>query len=121
MKTISKRPLNFEHSKQPLLPKRTFIRRLAWHGGFAFFFLFFSLAIGMGGYHFLAQQSWMDAFLNASMILTGMGPVNEMATPMAKLFSGLYALYSGIAFLSAVGIFFAPIIHRAIHKFHLGP
>ncbi len=82
-------------------------------------FLFFSLAIGMLGYHGLSGLPWLDAFLNASMILTGMGPINAMATPGAKLFAGCYALYSGIAFLTAVGIFFAPILHRAAHKFHL--
>lgn len=76
--------------------------------------------MGMVGYHFFAQQIWIDSFLNASMILTGMGPVGEMVTPLSKIFSGLYALYSGIAFLSAVGLFFAPIVHRVIHKFHLG-
>jgi hypothetical protein len=110
----------FEHSLQPLLPRHLFIRRLLRHGGIACGFLSLSLAFGMVGYHFIDSLSWIDSFLDASMILTGMGPVDAMVSPAAKLFSGLYALYSGIAFLTAAGLFFAPIVHRALHKFQLG-
>lgn len=110
----------FEPASQPLVPMQTFLLRLARHGGIAAGFLIFSLLLGMAGYHVLGRLSWLDAFLNASMILTGMGPVNPMETAGAKLFSGAYALYSGIAFLSAAGIFFAPIVHRSLHRFHLG-
>ncbi|MDB5047566.1 MAG: hypothetical protein JWO30_637 [Fibrobacteres bacterium] len=113
------RPTVYEHFYQPILPTREFFKRLARHGGFASAFLLFSLALGMLGYHALAGLSWIDSFVNASMILTGMGPVTQMVTWGSKLFSGLYALYSGIAFLSAVGIFFAPILHRTLHHFHL--
>jgi hypothetical protein len=109
----------FEHFSQPVLPLRSFLLRWARHGGLAIGFLSFSLGIGMLGYHLIAGLLWLDAFLNASMILTGMGPIDAMPTPGAKVFAGLYALYSGIAFLTAVGIFFAPVLHRAVHKFHL--
>jgi hypothetical protein len=110
----------FEDSSQSLLPRRRFLIRQARHGLLAAVFLGFSMAIGMVGYHAFADLGWLDAFLDASMILTGMGPVDRMATPAAKLFSGCYALYSGIAFLSAAGILFAPVVHRALHRFHLG-
>jgi hypothetical protein len=76
--------------------------------------------IGMGGYRATAGLSWLDSFLNASMILTGMGPVSPMTNPGAKVFAGCYALFSGLAFLSSAGILFAPIVHRAIHRFHIG-
>ncbi len=75
----------------------------------------------MLGYRSFANLSWVDSFLNASMILTGMGPVNHLDTNVAKLFAGFYALYSGIAFLTVAGILFAPILHRIIHKFHMKP
>lgn len=112
--------IRFERSGQPLLPRRIYLRRVARHGGLASAFLAFSLAIGMAGYRIFGGLSWLDAFENASMILTGMGPVSPMTSPAAKLFAGCYALFSGLAFLSAAGILFAPIVHRALHRFHLG-
>lgn len=114
------RPTTFEHYSQPVLPKRRFLLRMAKHGGIAGIFLGSSLAVGIVGYRYLGDMPWLDAFLNASMILTGMGPVNDMATPGAKVFAGCYALYSGVAFLSAVGILFAPVLHRILHRLHLG-
>lgn len=78
-----------------------------------------SLALGMLGYHFLAGLSWLDALVNASMILTGMGPVNEMTTVAAKLFASFYALFSGVAFLTIVAVLLAPAVHRFLHRFHL--
>ncbi len=116
--TKSRKP--FEHFSQPLITREQFFSRLARHGGFAIAFIAFSLGLGMAGYRALCGMAWLDAFLNACMILTGMGPVSPMTTAAAKVFAGLYALYSGIAFLTAVGIFFAPIVHRAFHRFHLG-
>jgi hypothetical protein len=110
----------FEPFTQPLLPRSRFLLRLVRHGGIASVFLLFSLFAGMIGYRALGNMSWMDAFLNASMILTGMGPVTPMTTSGAKLFSGCYALFSGLAFLSSAGILFAPIVHRAMHRFHMG-
>lgn len=73
----------------------------------------------MLGYHFCNKLSWLDALLNASMILTGMGPVDPIQSVSSKLFASFYALFSGIVFLTAVGVLFAPIAHRLVHKFHL--
>jgi hypothetical protein len=84
-------------------------------------FLAASLLIGMAGYKAFGGLSWLDSFLNASMILTGMGPVSPMTTAAGKIFSGCYALFSGLAFLSSAGILFAPVVHRAMHSFHMGP
>jgi hypothetical protein len=78
-----------------------------------------SLAVGMGGYHAFEGLSWIDAFVNAAMILGGMGPVNELHTTVGKLFAGFYALYSGIVFLVVAGVLFAPVVHRFFHHFHL--
>jgi hypothetical protein len=109
----------FEHRKQPLLPRRAFYRRLARSFGLASLIVFASLAAGMVGYHFLEAMSWLDAFVNAAMILSGMGPVGQLQTPSGKLFAGCYALFSGLAFISAIGVVFAPVFHRFIHQFHL--
>lgn len=81
--------------------------------------LSFSLGIGMLGYHYLCDQSWVDALLNASMILTGMGPVNVITTSTGKIFASAYALFSGIAFLTIFAVFFSPIFHNFLHRFHL--
>jgi len=78
-----------------------------------------SLALGVLGYHFIAGLSWIDAVVNAAMILTGMGPVNEMTTVGAKLFASFYALFSGVAFLTIVAVLLAPAVHRFLHRFHL--
>ncbi len=81
--------------------------------------VFGALFIGMLGYHFIAGFSWIDAFLNASMILAGMGPLNPLNSDASKLFAGIYALFSGVVFLVIVGVLFAPIFHRFLHRFHL--
>ena len=78
-----------------------------------------ALFIGMLGYHVTERMSWVDAFLNASMILSGMGPANEMMTTQGKLFAGFYALFSGLAFVAIVAIMLAPAIHKFFHKIHL--
>ena len=78
-----------------------------------------SVGIGMAGYHVWGGLGWLDSFLNASMILTGMGPVDRMDTDAGKLFASLYAIFSGVAFLGFVGVLFAPAYHRFLHKFHL--
>lgn len=109
----------YEHHKQPLAKKSVFAKRLAWNGLIGFLFLMFSLAIGMIGYHYLENLSWLDALLNASMILGGMGPVNSLQTTAGKIFASFYALYSGVVLLAAVGILAAPIFHRFLHRFHL--
>jgi hypothetical protein len=73
----------------------------------------------MLGYHVFERLSWIDSFLNASMILGGMGPVEQPQTFAGKLFAGIYALYCGLALITAAGVIFAPVIHRLIHKFHV--
>lgn len=82
--------------------------------------LLISLVIGVYGYHYYASLGWTDSLLNASMILTGMGPVDRMTTEGGKLFASFYALFSGIAFLTTMGILIAPVLHRFLHKFHIG-
>ncbi len=109
----------YEHHKSPLISKKEFYLRLVRNFGFSFGILFFSLGIGIVGYHFIGGLSWIDSFLNASMILTGMGPVNPMQTDGGKIFASLYALFSGLAFLSVAAVLFAPVFHRFLHKFHL--
>jgi hypothetical protein len=78
-----------------------------------------SLGLGMLGYHWFAQMSWLDAFVNAAMLLSGMGPLDPLQSTQARLFAGFYALYSGLALITSTGIIFAPLIHRFLHKFHL--
>ena len=73
----------------------------------------------MAGYHVLGHLSWLDSFVNASMILTGMGPVDHMETAAAKIFSGVYALFSGVVFLSAAAVILTPVLHRFLHRFHI--
>ena len=75
----------------------------------------------MAGYHFLEKLSWLDAFLNASMILSGMGPVATIQTSAGKLFAGCYALFSGLALITSIGVVSVPIFHRFLHRFHLDP
>jgi hypothetical protein len=104
-----------EHRKQQIAPVHVFIKRLGRYGLFAFVLIAFSVAIGTIGYHNIANLDWLDSFHMSCLILTGMGPVAEMKTTAAKLFSSFYALYSGVAFLSITAVFFAPIIHRLLH------
>ena len=111
--------MKLEHRKEELVPFSTFLVRLSKYTLFAFGLIAFSLGIGILGYHYIGNISWLDSFHMSAMILTGMGPVEEMVTPAAKLFSAFYALYSGIAFLSITAVFFAPIVHRLLHILHL--
>lgn len=109
----------FEHRREPLLPRRVYYVRLARSFGVASLIVGVSLVLGMAGYHFLEHMKWLDAFVNAAMILSGMGPVGELKTNAGKLFAGCYALFSGLAFISAIGVVAAPMFHRFIHRFHL--
>ena len=108
-----------EHRAQPLLPKHRFLLRLAHSGTIALALIAFSLAIGMAGYHVLEGLDWIDAFLNASMLLGGMGPVETPATFGGKLFAGFYALYCGLAVIAVAGVILVPVAHRLLHLFHL--
>jgi hypothetical protein len=109
----------FEHHTKPLLPRKVFYRRLMCHAVLGIAVIVGSLTIGMIGYHTFENLPWIDAFLNAAMILSGMGPVATLQTDGGKLFAGCYALFSGIALIAILGIIFAPVVHRFLHKFHL--
>jgi len=109
----------YEHRSQPLLPRKQFLIRLLYHTGISFSLLLVSLAIGVLGYRLLEGFSWIDAFLNASMILGGMGPVNTLITVPGKLFASLYAIFSGVIFLMGAGVFITPVAHRIIHRLNL--
>jgi hypothetical protein len=109
----------YEHHTKPLVPSHVFYRRLAKNFTLSFAVILVSLGIGMAGYHFLEKMSWLDAFVNAAMILSGMGPMTNLNTDSCKLFAGCYAIYSGLALVASIGITFAPIVHRFLHKFHL--
>ncbi len=109
----------YEHHRQPLASRKVFARRLALNGLIGMLLLGFSLVVGMLGYHFLENLSWIDALLNASMILGGMGPVNPLQTNAGKIFASFYAIYSGVVLLASVGVLAAPIFHRFLHHFHL--
>jgi hypothetical protein len=109
----------FESRTKPLLPRPVYYRRIARNTALGGGVLFIALGIGMVGYHSLENLPWVDAFLNAAMILSGMGPVATIVTTAGKIFAGCYAIFSGIALISILGIIFAPVVHRALHKFHL--
>jgi hypothetical protein len=109
----------YEHRSNPLLTHRQFLARMARSVWLGVLILGFSLGIGMAGYHLFEKMSWLDAFANASMILSGMGPLAPIQTSAGKLFAGCYALFSGVAFLTSIGVLFAPVAHRFLHKFHL--
>ena len=109
----------FEHRTKPLLPRRLFYRRLVRHAVLGIAVVVVSLGIGMIGYHVFEKLPWIDAFVNAAMILSGMGPVATLQTDGGKMFAGCYALFSGIALIAILGIIFAPVVHRFLHKFHL--
>ncbi len=111
--------MTFEHHKKPLLSRREFFNRQVRYTGFSLLILAFSLLLGAAGYAIFGKLSPVDAFLNASMILTGMGPVDHLDSTAGKLFSAFYALFSGISFLTFVGVLFAPLYHRFLHKLHL--
>jgi hypothetical protein len=104
---------------KPLAPRKVFVRRLLASTAVGLALVAVSLAAGMAGYHGYEGLPWLDAFLNASMILSGMGPLMQPVTTGGKLFAGLYALYSGLAVLIIAGVMFAPIVHRFLHRFHI--
>ena len=109
----------FESKHEGLIPFRIFLSRLGRSIGVSIAIVVFSLILGGLGYHYFGDLPWVDAFLNASMILTGMGPVDPMRSTGGKVFATLYALYSGIAFLTMMAVVLAPVLHRFLHKFHL--
>jgi hypothetical protein len=100
------------------ITRKQFVIRLSKNVILAVLILAFSLLIGTIGYHNCGDLSWIDAFYNASLILTGMGPVSVLTSNGAKLFASFYAIYSGVAFLSVSAIILVPVFHRVLHKFH---
>lgn len=108
----------YERLGEPPIPSRRFYTRLARHVAAAVVLLAFSLWVGMLGYEHYEQLEWHDAFLNACMLLGGMGPVNNPTSNAGKLFAGWYALYAGLVFLVGASIILAPVLHRCLHLFH---
>jgi hypothetical protein len=109
----------YEHRGHPLLPWPAFLRRAARHMSWGGVIVILAVALGTAGYHLSANLPWLDAFLNASMILSGMGPVDRLDTSGAKLFAALYALFSGLVFIAVMGIVLGPWVHRLFHWFHI--
>lgn len=110
----------FEHHQQPLASQAEFTRRILRFGSLSIGIILFSLGIGILGYHYIVRLNWIDALLNASMLLGGMGPLyTTFESTAAKLFASFYALFSGMVFLVAIGVLSTPILHRFLHRFHL--
>lgn len=111
--------IGFETRHQPLLSREAFAWRLLRNFGASAALIAISLLGGMIGYRYFEGMEWIDAFANASMILSGMGPLSPLQTPGGKIFAGCYALYSGLALILATGLLIAPVAHRLLHRFHL--
>ena len=109
----------YEHKSQPLVPLATFYQRILKNVLIASIIMIVCLAIGVFGYHYTANIPWLDSLHNASMILSGMGPVVEIKTVSGKWFSSAYALFSGVVFITNVGIILSPAVHRIFHKLNL--
>ncbi len=109
----------YEHRKEPLATKAVFYQRVFKNVIIALIIMVICLSIGVLGYHYTANIPWLDSVHNASMILSGMGPVVEIHTVSGKWFSSGYALFSGVVFITNVGVILAPAIHRIIHRLHL--
>jgi membrane protein YdbS with pleckstrin-like domain len=109
----------YEHRKQKLLPRPKFAWRVFLHLSVAFLLVLFALALGIGGYYYIAGLPWIDAVLNAAMILGGMGPVDPLTTTGAKVFASAYALFAGLLFIGILGIVILPFVHRLMHKLHM--
>ena len=108
-----------EHRSQPLLTRRQFVSRMAWTAAKIFMLMGGGLGLGILGYHHFEGLPWIDALLEASMILGGMGPCHPPQLTAGKLFASFYALFSGILFLSMSAVFLAPVVHRVLHRLHL--
>lgn len=108
----------YEHKSEPVASRKVFLRRLYRNALVAGGILSICLLIGVVGYKYAGPMSWIDALHNASMILSGMGPVAEIKTTLGKIFSSFYALFSGVAFITNIGVLIAPIAHRFFHLLH---
>jgi hypothetical protein len=111
-------PFGLEAKHQPVLSRKEFAKRMARSFGIAVLLILASLLFGVCGYHYLEDLPWIDAYVNASMILGGMGPVDPVKTTAGKIFAGCYALYSGLVVIMVAGVLLAPVVHRMLHKFH---
>jgi hypothetical protein len=109
----------YERRHQPLAPTNVYYKRIMKSLAYGMAILFVCLMIGVVGYHYTSAIPWLDALHNASMILSGMGPVVEIKTDGGKWFSSFYALFSGVVFITNIGVILAPAIHRFFHRFHL--
>jgi len=116
---VHKRRSWFEHRHEALLPRAEYHRRLMrfWLVGLSI--VFGSLGIGIIGYHVFAGLDWLSALLNASMILFSEGPIDPTPSVAGRIWASFYALFSGVAFITIIGVIFAPVFHRFLHKFHL--
>lgn len=110
--------MRLEHRHERPLSTRGFVIRLIRHGTYASFVLGGSLVLGVGGYHWIAGLAWVDALLNAAMLLGGMGPVDALPTTAGKLFATVFALYAGVIFLVLAGLLMTPVFHRVLHRYH---
>lgn len=108
----------YEPRHKPLLSRERFVRRVVGHLLIGLAIIGASLSLGMAGYVAFEQLPWMDAFLNAAMLLGGMGPVDLPRTEAGKLFAGLYALYAGLVLIVVAALLITPVIHRILHRFH---
>jgi len=108
----------YESKAHPPIPRSRFIRRVLLHAAAALVLMLVSLMLGMAGYQYFEQLPWRDAFLNAAMLMGGMGPVDAPRTDGGKLFAGLYALYAGLILLVAAVLVVTPVVHRVMHRFH---
>jgi hypothetical protein len=109
----------YEKRVEPIAPPPVFARRVVRHTAIAAGLVAGSLAIGIAGYHVLEGLPWIDAFVNAAMLMGGMGPVDALHTVPGKLFAGCYALYCGLVVIIAAGLLLGPFMHRLLHSFHL--
>ena len=108
----------YEHGREPLASRGVFARRVAVHFGAGFAIIAFALAVGIAGYAVTEGMDAVDAFLNAAMILGGMGPASELRTTAGKVFAGAYSLFSGVLFLAVMSVMLAPLAHRLLHRLH---
>ena len=109
----------YESRKQRLLTRAQFAKRVFFHLLFVIGCAAISLVVGVLGYHFIGALPWIDALLDASMILGGMGPVDPLKSDAAKVFASLYALYSGLFFIGVIAVLVVPFVHRVMHKIHI--
>ena len=109
----------FERRHEKLAPVSVFVKRILASLGIAVCLIALALTIGIAGYHWLAGFGWIDSLLEASMILGGMGPVNQLPNDRAKIFASAYALFSGLIFIAVMGLVLSPVVHRILHKFHV--